>query len=120
MDFSHKDEKYYVALLLLGAAIGYVSTLAGGRELLVVAGIIAAILIGYKSETPKHALLLGAFFGVVMVAASSALVQGHGTDWQGDIFAKTFAPFFFDAFIAALAGGIVAFVAHSFVYKKSR
>lgn len=51
---------------------------------------------------------LGAFFGVIVVAASSQLVQGFGCGFHDDSLQTVSILFFTDAAVAAILGGDVA------------
>ncbi len=117
MNMRDEDYKYDIGLVLLGIIIGYISTLTGGVALLVSFGGAIALLIGYKSQSATRAALLGAFFGIVVVTASSPLVQGLGS-FKVDIMQVVMIPYIRDVLVAALMAGVVSAVSYSLFAKK--
>lgn len=118
MNVRDQDYKYDVGLLLFGALIGYLSSTVGGLLLVIVLGIIAAILLGYHANSLSKAMLLGAFFGVVVVISSSPIVQGLTGDFNDNFIETIFIPYFIKAFIAALLTGCIAACSYVFIAKK--
>lgn len=113
-----EDYKYDAGLLLFGAAIGYISTLAGGIPLLLLLGLVAVVVIGYRATSLLRAAGMGAFFGVIVVTASSQLVQGFNGDLHDDILLTVFVPYFIAAAVAAGLGGGIAALSYRVLSKK--
>jgi len=118
LDISEKDKNYEFGLIIIGGFIGYFSSSIGGLVTLLVIGAILAVAIGLVSDSLKKAILLGAFFGVIVVTSSSDLVQGHGPNWSGDIVTSVFLPYFKDALVAGVIAGTVAAFGHSLRFRK--
>lgn len=115
---SEKDYKYDIGLLVLGGIIGYISTFYGGAVILLVTGAAIALAIGIRSDNLKNAILLGVFFGIIVVTSSSELVQGYGGDWNDNIFTSVFVPYFKDAFVGSILAGTVAAFGHSLRFRR--
>jgi|GEM_PF-3229235 len=111
MDFSEKDYPYYFVLVLLGAAIGYISSLNGGLALLIVIGIVIELIIGYRSNNWQSAAVVGALFAVVTITANSPIINGY--TGHGDPMTTLFFPYLVHAVFAVIAGSLVALVGHT-------
>ena len=117
-DFQEKDRKYEIGLLILGGIIGYVSTLYGGVVILLIIGAILALIIGITSDSLKKAILLGAFFGIIVITSSSQYIQGYNSDWNNDVMTTIFLPYIREVLVAGISAGTVAAFGHSLQFRR--
>lgn len=117
MNFSHPDYPYYLALVIIGAAIGYIAQLQGGNIILLVGGVLVELFIGYRSHDQRTAMLAGAFFAVIAVTANSPIINGYYVG-HGDPMATLFFPYVAHVVLAAIAGGVIATLSNIVLRKR--